>query len=343
MTADPSRNAAPQRRHPLDDGAGRALPSLPFTKASGAGNDFVIVPAEGAPPSERTIRAWCSRALSLGADGVIRLGREEVATSPSSDDMASAEQADVRMVHWNADGGRSELCLNGSRCAARLAFELGWARSDTLRLRTDSGVLVCRRSADQRIELRLPDALGGAPRVVELSVELSDPQPTAPGSALSTSHRFRAWHSALGVPHLVVPWGDLASLPIETLGPALRFHAELGPAGANVNFVRTVSPRHLEIRTYERGVEGETLACGTGAVASALAGFAAGELQWPVRVGTAGGFVLEVDRRPDPAAGGEPASFLAGDARIIAWGRLGREAEELPEPPAWSPAAAGSD
>ena len=155
---------------------------------------------------------------------------------------------------------------------------------------------------------------------------------------------------AAGVPHFVLPWGapreggddgattgsepgatpGLERAPVATLGPALRHHPDLGPAGANVDFVRFAGRHRIEIRSYERGVEGETMACGTGVLAAVAAGLASGTLELPVTALTRGGFELRV-------AAGEHADRLelSGDARLVARGELLPAAAALPAPPDW--------
>jgi diaminopimelate epimerase len=280
-----------------------------FYKASGAGNDFVLLPGAPSAPSAGQIRSWCRRALSIGADGVIAL---------------SPIDGGARMTHWNADGGRSDLCLNGSRCAARLAFELGWGTADSegerLHLETDAGQLDCRRRRSAEVTLGLPASMVGEPVARSLEIE---------------ERRFAGHLVRIGVPHFVLPWPNLAELPIDTLGAALRSHRELGEEGANVDFVRQ-RDAGLDLRTFERGVEGETLACGTGAVAAAVVAVATGQISWPVVAMTAGGFELTIDGDPGLPPG---RLWLAGDARLVYRGEFLPGAENLPEPPSWSPAA----
>lgn len=286
-----------------------------YFKASGAGNDFIVLPAPERHPSPEQVRSWCRRALSIGADGVIAIRRD------------GSETGSVEMVHWNADGTRAELCLNGSRCAARLAFELGWSTTDSLHLHTDSGRLLCRRTAPQRIALELPPGLVGDSRALTLDLPEAG------------SGSFSGWLLTVGVPHFVLPWPELGDLPIGTLGPRLRRHPDLGPPGANIDFVRFPSRDELEIRTFERGVEGETLACGSGVVAAVAVGRATDRLDTSVRATTAGGFVLDVRVAESRSTQSRGLRFeLEGDARLVARGELLAEAETLPDIPAWSPA-----
>ncbi len=281
------------------------MSKVSFYKLSGAGNDFIALVEPQRLPSLAEIRAWCRRALSLGADGVFTLTR-------------TAQGA--QMVHYNADGGRSTLCLNGSRCAAQLAFHLGWGK-ERLELKTDVGVLQARRRAPGTVEIALPVELtAAAPQRMSLQVK----EGTHDGFFVE-----------VGVPHFVLPWAaSLATAPISTLGSILRAHPELGAPGANVNFVHFRSPDRLEIRTFERGVEAETLACGTGVVAAVAVGVAIHGLRLPVMALTASGCELKVGGAPSD--GGLASVTLAGDARIVASGELLPDAAILPEPPRWS-------
>ena len=274
-------------------------------KLSGAGNDFLALIEPPAPPSAGEVLAWCRRGLSLGADGVFTLVRQEV----------ERQEATIRVAHYNADGGLTELCLNGSRCAAALAFHLGWAKGE-LRLATGAGVLRARQAAAGRVALELPDIVEKPEaRVLEIDGE---------------THRGRLL--SVGVPHFVLPWPEsLSDAPVDRLGKALRAHPDLGSAGANVNFVRYPGASRCELRTFERGVEAETLACGTGVIATVAAGVAAGELGTPATALTAGGYELVVHGGRD----GEPW-VLEGDARILAQGELLDGAAAVPAPPTWS-------
>ncbi len=277
-----------------------------FFKLSGAGNDFIALAAPERPPTGDEIRAWCRRGLSLGADGVFTLDRLESV---------------VRMIHYNADGDRSDLCLNGSRCAARLAFHLGWYLEPAdgppkLNLKTDVGVLRTRRIAADRINLELPE-------IVEPPKEIS---------LEGDGFLLHGWRLRVGVPHVVVAWPEpLNRAPVADLGPKLRAHPALGTDGANVNFVRFLEPDSCQLRTFERGVEGETLACGTGMIATVAAGLVAERLAPPVTVLTAGGHEVTVNGSLD----GSTAWTLEGDARIVATGTLQSGAIGGPGPPVW--------
>jgi diaminopimelate epimerase len=287
-----------------------------FFKVSGSGNDFVALAEPAADPAPEQIHAWCRRGVSLGADGVFALrrsgpragggggggdGGQGDGDESGSGNGGADRAAEVSMAYWNAGGDAADLCLNGTRCAAQLAFHLGWARSE-VRVRTAAGAFRARRLDAERVALDL-DVEVAAPR--ELAVEL-DGTPRA------------GWVVTVGVPHFLLQWpSDLGEAPVVELGRALRWHSAFQPAGTNVDFISFADSRRLEVRTYERGVEDETLSCGTGVVAAVALGLAFGRLSAPVTVATRGGFDLTVDR--DPATG---RFTLAGDARIVAAGIL---------------------
>ncbi len=270
---------------------------------SGAGNDFLALVEPAHDPTSEQIRAWCSRGLSIGADGLFTLDR--------TNDGA-------RMRYWNADGGSGDLCLNGSRCAAQLASQLGWGAGNALRLHTSAGILDAVRRSTTQVTLALPDII-------------SVPEARSLDAANTT---FEGWSITVGVPHFVLPWpGGLGKVPITSLGPALRGHPQLEPAGANVDFLHVRSSHAIDLRTYERGVEAETLACGTGAIAAVAVGIARGELTLPVEVRTSGGLDLEIDG--DVQGGRLVSATLTGDARVVATCHLFRAAAAVPTPTTW--------
>ena len=263
-------------------------------KLSGAGNDFLAWVESAAghvkEPTKRQIIAWCRRGVSLGADGFLVLRR-------------GSGRGDVRVVHRDADGSRPELCLNGCRCAIELAGHLGWSDDDRIRLRTDVGTVDGVRVKPGRTRVTVPEEMLGEPREVSLDVD---------GTTYAT-HLLR-----VGGPHLVVEWpgdaDDLAAAPVLTLGKALRHHHGVGEAGTNVHFVQ-YRDGGIHLRSFERGVEGETLACGTGSLAAALVGVLTGRLaslEPQVEAHTRGGFRLGIGR---DASG---RLTLEGDARRVA-------------------------
>jgi diaminopimelate epimerase len=269
-----------------------------FYRLSGGGNDFLALVEPRRDPLPEQIRAWCRRGLSLGADGLFVLRRTP---------------AGARMDYFNADGRPAELCINGTRCAARLALELEW-QTAALVIETGAGAVPARLTGESEIALTLPA-----------------PAPPTELTLVAERTEIVGWRVEVGVPHFVVVWPHpLDAAPVARLGPPLRRHSKLGEEGANIDFVRYPTPHRLEIRTFERGVEAETLACGTGVLAAAAVGLAEARLETPVRALTAGGFELTVE------AVGSAQVSLAGDARVIAAGRLRPEAGAVPEPPTWS-------
>jgi diaminopimelate epimerase len=257
-----------------------------FFKVSGSGNDFLALAEPGEVPGPERIRAWCRRGTSLGADGLFILRRRE---------------GSVGMDYFNSDGHPADLCLNGTRCAAQLAFHLGWAEG-TARIETGAGQVEARRLDEARTAVELPFP-AEEPREVTVEVE---------------GRPYTGFFLLVGVPHFVLPWPEgLGDVPVVPLGRALRHHPAFAPAGANVNFIRFPERYRMEIRTYERGVEDETLSCGSGILASAATGLMQGRAALPLRVTTQGGFELEV--AGDPRSG---RWSLAGDARVVAEGGL---------------------
>lgn len=275
-------------------------------RLSGGGNDFLALAEPEALPRRADIRAWCCRGVSLGADGLFTLER------------SAADR--VLMTYWNGDGSDADLCLNGTRCAARLAHHLGWSTGEVV-VETGAGPFRTAIVDDQLVAIELP-APAEAP-VVRIPSWLDE---TYPGRFVVT-----------GVPHFLrTVAGDLGAAPVALEGPILRRHPDFGIAGTNVDWVRTVSPHQLEIRTFERGVEGETLACGSGVMAATLAGIAAGELVFPVEVLTAGGFRFRLDG--SVGSSGLPAAWsLTGDARLVALVTPEPGALAVPSPARWTP------
>ena len=254
---------------------------IPFLKMHGAANDFVVVdhrapflPGEDGP-LESLVRRLCDRRRGVGADGLLLLENQP--------------GLDFAMRYFNADGRPAEFCGNGARCLALFALDLGLGRGGEVRFGTAVGVKRARRSGEGRwIELSFGDVEGcGPPETLE---------------ALERSFSGRLVQ--VGVPHFVVPVERVEWVPVKEWGAALRQHARFRPAGTNVDFVARLAPGRVAMRTYERGVEDETLACGSGAMAVALWAAAAGDPP-PVAVVTAGGDELRVGLaalgpRPNP-------------------------------------------
>ena len=260
---------------------------------SGAGNDFIVLGPEESRRLGIDAPSWarrvCRRGLSVGADGVLLV----VPSGPGS----------IRVTFLNPDGVEA-FCGNGSRCAARFAVLRGIA-GRTLTLETPLGPLAAEVRDDVvRVELPLPQDLGAR------SVE-----------ALGT--RFDGRLVVAGVPHFLVPVASIDGAPLGEWGPRLRHHPAFLPEGTNVDLVESREGA-IAIRTYERGVEGETLSCGSGAVAAAWARRAEAPGVGPITVLPRSGIALRVDFAGPPAC--PVAAVLEGDARVVFEGELSDEA-----------------
>jgi diaminopimelate epimerase len=258
---------------------------------TGSGNDFVMVDARNSSPDEWTasdIQAVCARGTGIGADGLVFVGPGSTAGA-------------VRMTYFNSDGSRA-MCGNAALCTTRLAAHLGLGNALAMRLETDAGTFESRAAhPDGRAEVRFTAI--AAPHAM-------------PDTLLAEGER-RATLAVVGVPHLVVVVDDLDRVDVLGRGRPLRHDALLGPAGANVNFVaRAQGDGEWRMRTYERGVEGETLACGTGAVAVACVLDQNGLGELPVSLGTRSGRTLDVRGQRGPEGRYEDV-WLVGEARLV--------------------------
>jgi diaminopimelate epimerase len=246
-----------------------------FWKMSGAGNDFVLIegPARGAAALARRL---CDRRRSIGADGLLIVSR-----------------AGLRLRYVNADGSET-FCGNGSRCAAVWAASRGWASGREFAFETSAGPLSARLTSRGRAAIAMP-----TPKLL---------RETFPVSA--EGRRWLVSHWDTGVPHAVARVPNVETVPVVAAGRALRQHRAFGRAGANVDFVAVeAAGRRLRLRTYERGVEDETLACGTGVVAAAAAAQAFGWARLPLAVVVRGGDTLRVSRE-------QGRTWLEGPAKI---------------------------
>ncbi|MBA3580429.1 MAG: diaminopimelate epimerase [Gemmatimonadaceae bacterium] len=266
----------------------------PFYKMSGSGNDFVFFDCRGQPPGELEepdrIIALCERRSGIGADGVVFI-------------LPSPDHA-YRMRYYNADGSLGELCGNASLCSVRLTTELGYAPKGSFQFESDAGTLTA-RLRDGLPEIDLDAVVDVQP--VFAPIEKSGGESDL-GFALA------------GVPHLVITCPDVEDADVLGRGAKLRSHPSLAH-GANVDFL-SQGPSGWSMRTYERGVEGETLACGTGAVASAILlnewGKSGGD---QVSLTTRSGRTLDVTLRREDGAW---YPSLRGEGRIVFEGRLGQ-------------------
>jgi diaminopimelate epimerase len=242
------------------------------------------------PESEqpRWARLICARKVGVGADGLILI--------------EDSPRADFKWRFYNADGSEAEMCGNGGRCAARFAVLTGLA-PPRMSFETLAG-LIRAEVQDHTVKL----AMTG---VGDLRLDENIP---LEGITI-TGHFLK-----VGVPHLVVPVTDLEEVPVTHWGRALRFHSRFQPAGTNVDFIRISGPQALQMRTYERGVEDETLACGTGAVAAALIAARLNKASSPVTVHTRGGEALTVYFQSQGEAFTEV--YLEGEALVVYQGEL---------------------
>ncbi|MEO6445270.1 MAG: diaminopimelate epimerase [Gemmatimonadaceae bacterium] len=263
-----------------------------FWKMSGSGNDFVVFNALEQPPGElaspASIAAMCERRTGIGADGVVFL--EPFPGLP------------FVMRYYNRDGTLAEMCGNAALCTTRLARELGLVAGERFSFETVSGPVAARFVGDVPEIDMVP--------VTELQVAMDLP--------LASGER-RIGYARVGVPHLVILVDDIAAAPVFERGRELRYHASLRD-GANVNFVGRRADGGWSVRTYERGVEEETLACGTGSVATVALLYAWGETGDRLSLQTRSGCALTASV---PGLDGSRPPTLGGEGRIVFEGTLG--------------------
>ena len=271
--------------------------TIPFYKMSGSGNDFIIIDnrdgAVSADPLPPFVAKVCLRRMSVGADGLILIER--------------SDRADFRWRFFNSDGSRAEMCGNGARCVARFALLNGIA-PDRMAFDTDVGLIEASVQGDL-VKIKMSD-----PKNMVLNDGIVLANYPVPISRVNT-----------GVPHVVMEVKDLPSANVKAVGREIRFHEQFAPEGTNVNFIAPLNDRMWAIRTYERGVEGETLACGTGNVAAALVLAERYRLPSPISLKTLSGSDLTIHfkRRGDADY---CDVYLEGDARVVYRGEMDAEA-----------------
>ena len=262
-----------------------------FYKMTGSGNDFVVLDGRASMPERwpaAHIRAICDRRNGVGADGLVIL--------------TPAAPGTVRMSYWNSDGSHGAMCGNAALCSGRLAVDLEMVPPGEFCLLTDAGVVrVISQAYSEQAEINLPDA--ELPREVPALTRGSGEQWLSLGT--------------VGVPHLVVRVENIEEVDVTGRGRALRCDPRVGPVGANVNFICPQPDRGAPwlIRTFERGVEAETLACGTGTVAAALALAGRGEADLPLKFRSRGGPELVVRARRDGLRATD--IWLGGQGRLL--------------------------
>ena len=244
---------------------------LRFFKMNGAGNDFIIVDNRDLSLTKEldgdTIAALCDRHRGIGADGLL-------AVEPAQ------KGADFRFRYYNADGGEAEMCGNGARCFGRFTAHLGEIVLKKVTFETIAGTLAAEMVGD------------------DVRIAMSEPKDLRLNTEVKISGHDAALHFInTGVPHVVSFLNTpeaLEEFDVYNNGNAIRNHAGFSPAGTNVNFAAVLAEDHISIRTYERGVEDETLACGTGMVASALVHHLLTGAPSPIKVDVEGGDTLEI-------------------------------------------------
>lgn len=255
--------------------------SFRFTKMHGLGNDYVYVDLfrERLDDAPTIARAISDRHTGIGSDGLILIAPPEAA------------EADVRMIMYNADGSRSQMCGNGVRCVAKYAYDHGIARRSPMRVATDRGVLTLELTRDERDRVQtvrvdmgepilraadIPAAAGGE-RVIDLPVPIHN-------------HEFQATCVSMGNPHAVIYCDYLDAVPLREWGPQVENH-ELFPQRVNAHWVQVISPTYVRMVTWERGT-GPTQACGTGACAVCVAGVLTGRTERKITAQLPGGELL---------------------------------------------------
>ncbi len=231
---------------------------IPFSKYEGTGNDFILIDDRTSLFDVSCVKSLCHRKFGVGADGVILLQKPQ-------------STADFRMRIFNSDGSEAESCGNGIRCLARFIADLGLEHS--------------------KITLEVHDRLVKAFYIEgDIGVEMGEPRDLCLNLPLHVKGETVTVHSIdTGVPHLIRFVRDAAAVNLDIEAPQLRRHPALGPRGANVNFASLMADGAIAVRTFERGVEGETLACGTGAVAVSVAAAHLFDLPSPITTRFAGG------------------------------------------------------
>lgn len=272
---------------------------IPFTKMSGSGNDFIVIDNREAMVTDdllpQFVERVCRRKLSAGADGLILI--------------EDSKAADFKWRFFNSDGSVAEMCGNGARCVARFAYLNGIAKGSQMAFETIAGVIHAQVFAEQ------------------VKIRMTDPQELTLDATLELDDRKICYSSVnTGVPHVVLHIDNIESADVVGLGRVIRRHSKFAPAGTNVNFMALQEEGVWAVRTYERGVEDETLACGTGIVACALVLAQQKGLVSPVTLKTRSGGHLKVYYSKDSARLSD--IYLEGDARVIYEGRLMPDAWE---------------
>jgi diaminopimelate epimerase len=265
----------------------------------GAGNDFIIVDALRAPLSldAAAIRRLSDRHLGIGFDQMLVV------------EPARSRDTDFFYRIFNADGGEVSQCGNGARCFVRYVRDKGLSAKNAIRVETRSGIIEPRLEPDGRVTVNMGVPIFEPVRIPFQSDRL---QPTYPLEVGGRSREISAL--SMGNPHAVQVVADVDAAPLAVEGPLIEGHARF-PERVNAGYMQILGRSHIKLRVFERGA-GETLSCGTGACAAAVAGIARGLLESPVKVDTRGG-VLEI-----AWAGDAQAVFMTGPAQSVFEGEI---------------------
>lgn len=274
-----------------------SLKLLHFTKMVASGNDFVVIERSKAQVQEKRLKQLaqflCNRKFGIGADGLLFLGQ--------------SQKADIRMRIFNADGSEAQMCGNGARCTAyylRLK-KLRRYTGKSITIETAAGIIKSLVNGNN-VKIKLTD-----PKGINLDVPI-----------IVNSRKIRVNFINTGVPHVVIFSQGLDKINVADIAPFIRYHKRFAPKGANVNFIEALDDNSFKIRTYERGVEDETLACGTGSVASALIFSLKNNIRDTISVHTKSGEVLKVYFNRDASCFSDV--WLQGKAGIVFQGSIAR-------------------
>ena len=267
-----------------------------FFKMSGSGNDFVLIDNRDRSLTvgniTKFVRNVCERKVSVGADGLIII--------------ENSQRADFRWRFFNADGSEVDMCGNGARCAARFAYIRGIAK-ERMSFETGAGIIDAEVIGDT-VKIKLTE-----PHSMKANISVMIEGKPVEVNFVNT-----------GVPHVVLFVPGLDRYDVLNTGRKIRYHKAFQPEGTNANFMEVIDRHTIRIRTYERGVEDETLACGTGAVASALISFSQGLVESPVDVRVKSGETLKIYFRK--TGHGFEDIYLEGKANVVYEGRIWDEA-----------------
>ncbi len=274
------------------------MDQIPFFKMSGSGNDFILIDNREKVVEENglsdRIKKVCRRQMSVGADGFILV--------------ENSDNVDFKWRFFNADGSLAEMCGNGARCAARFAFLNGIAGKE-MAFETDAGIVRAFVSG-RDVKIKMPE-----PKDIKTDYIIELEKGSLSVNSVNT-----------GVPHVVVMVDKLDRVDVVKQGREIRYCKSFAPAGTNVNFMSLQNDGSIAIRTYERGVEDETLACGTGSVAGAVIMAYKEKINSPVKVRTKSGAFLNIFFYKNNSDFSDV--YLEGDSRVIYSGKLWRDAWE---------------